>query len=54
MAGVDLHDDEFAAHFDGLRKVYPDRLEYERFNVRQDSDSWPGTALAVLGFKVDT
>jgi erythronate-4-phosphate dehydrogenase len=54
IAGADLHDDEFAAHFDGLRKVYPDRLEYERFDVRQDSDSWPGTALAALGFKVDT
>jgi len=54
MAGADLQDDEFAAHFDGLRKVYPDRLEYERFDVRQDSNSWPGSALAVLGFKVDT
>jgi erythronate-4-phosphate dehydrogenase len=54
MAGADLQDDEFAAHFDGLRKVYPDRLEYERFNVRQDSDSWAGTALAALGFNLDT
>ncbi len=52
IAGVDLDDDEFAAHFDGLRKVYPDRLEYERFSIRQDSDSWPGTVLAALGFKV--
>ena len=54
IAGADLQDDEFAAHFDGLRKVYPDRLEYERFNVRQDSDSWAGTALAALGFNLDT
>ena len=54
MAGADLPDDEFAVHFDALRKVYPDRLEYERFDVRQDSNSWPGSALAVLGFKVDT
>jgi erythronate-4-phosphate dehydrogenase len=53
IAGADLHDSEFAIHFDGLRKVYPDRLEYERCNVRQDSDTWPGTALAALGFKVD-
>jgi erythronate-4-phosphate dehydrogenase len=54
IAGADLDDDEFAAHFDGLRKVYPDRLEYERFKIRQDSDSWPGTVLAALGFKVDS
>jgi erythronate-4-phosphate dehydrogenase len=53
IAGADLHDDEFAAHFDGLRKVYPDRLEYERFSIRQDSDRWPGTVLAALGFKVE-
>jgi erythronate-4-phosphate dehydrogenase len=54
MAGANLHDDEFVAHFDGLRKAYPDRLEYGRWNVRQDSDRWPGSALAALGFKVDT
>jgi len=52
MAAADLHDDEFAVHFDALRKVYPDRLEYERFNVRQDSGSWPGSALAALGFNL--
>ncbi len=26
-----LSDHEFAAHFDSLRKVYPDRFEYERY-----------------------
>jgi hypothetical protein len=52
IAGADLHDDEFAIHFDGLRKVYPDRLEYERFSIRQDNDRWADTSLAALGFKV--
>jgi erythronate-4-phosphate dehydrogenase len=51
IAGANLDDDEFSAHFDGLRKVYPDRLEYERFNIKQDQNSWPGTILAALGFK---
>jgi len=51
IAGVDLDNDEFAAHFDGLRKVYPDRLEYERFSIRREKHSGQGTVLATLGFK---
>ena len=54
ITGANLDDDEFSAHFDGLRRVYPDRLEYERFSSRQDSDRWPGTVLAALGFEVDS
>jgi erythronate-4-phosphate dehydrogenase len=53
VAGADLDDEEFAIHFDGLRRVFPDRLEYERFSVRRDNDSLPGTVLAALGFKMD-
>ena len=53
ITGANLDDDEFSAHFDGLRRVYPDRLEYERFSSRQDSYRWPGTVLAALGFEVD-
>ena len=26
-----LGDQEFANHFDSLRKIYPDRFEYERY-----------------------
>ena len=54
ITGANLDDDEFSTHFDGLRRVYPERLEYERFSSRQDSDRWPGTVLAALGFKVDS
>jgi len=53
VVGQDLDDNEFAAHFDGLRKVYPDRLEYERFSVRQVDDSWSNTVLTALGFQTD-
>jgi erythronate-4-phosphate dehydrogenase len=28
-----MSDQEFAAHFDSLRKVYPDRFEYERYRL---------------------
>lgn len=52
-AGTNLDDDEFSTHFDGLRKVYPDRLEYERFSIGQAKQSWTETILAALGFKVD-
>jgi len=51
IAGENLDDVQFSTHFDGLRKVYPDRLEYERFSIKQDKNSWPGTILAALGFK---
>ncbi len=50
VAGADLDDSEFAQHFDGLRKVYPDRLEYERFRVRQVGDKSRGAVLTELGF----
>ena len=33
VAGAALDDAAFASHFDGLRRVYPDRLEYARFDV---------------------
>jgi erythronate-4-phosphate dehydrogenase len=52
VAGANLDDDEFAVHFDGLRKFFPDRLEYERFSVEQIDDGWPNTVLAALGFKM--
>jgi len=54
IAGADLDDDEFSTHFDGLRKVYPDRLEYERFSIRQPDHNSQNNVLAALGFKVDS
>ena len=53
IAGANLDDDEFSTHFDGLRKVYPDRLEYDRFSIRQAKQSWTGTVLTTLGFELD-
>jgi len=53
VAGANLDDDAFAAHFDGLRKVYPDRLEYERFRIRQVNDKLRGAILTELGFQLD-
>ena len=51
VGGANLDDDAFAAHFDGLRKVYPDRLEYERFRIRQVNDKLRGAVLTELGFQ---
>ncbi|MCH7882721.1 MAG: hypothetical protein IIB69_14385 [Proteobacteria bacterium] len=28
-----MSDQEFAVHFDSLRKVYPERFEYERYRL---------------------
>ena len=53
VAGADLDDDELAMRFDGLRKVYPDRLEYERFRIRQVNDKLRGAVLTQLGFQWD-
>ena len=30
---IQLSDQEFASHFESLRRVYPDRLEYERYQL---------------------
>lgn len=50
IAGVDFADDAFAAHFDSLRRVYPDRLEYARFNLDIDAGAQPQQQLRQLGF----
>jgi erythronate-4-phosphate dehydrogenase len=52
IAGADLEDDKFAAHFDGLRKVFPDRLEYEHCNIKRANNSGESAVLAALGFKM--
>jgi erythronate-4-phosphate dehydrogenase len=50
-AGSDLDDASFARHFDALRRVYPDRLEYERFIVQQQDSGTPTEVLKQLGFR---
>ncbi|MDH3218135.1 MAG: 4-phosphoerythronate dehydrogenase [Gammaproteobacteria bacterium] len=52
VAGADFDDDRFAQHFDGLRRVYPDRLEYERFTVGRRKGGLPDKVLRRLGFKI--
>ena len=52
LAGARFDDSAFAAHFDGLRRVYPDRLEYERFCVDRQLTGLPSTTLRQLGFQV--
>ncbi|MCP4331356.1 MAG: 4-phosphoerythronate dehydrogenase [Gammaproteobacteria bacterium] len=52
VGGHDLDDDAFAAHFDGLRRVYPDRLEYPRFSLGIDTDTQLTDQLARLGFQL--
>jgi len=50
--GHALDDDAFALHFDGLRRVYPDRLEYDRFSLGVDTTTSTAEQLARLGFQV--
>ena len=50
-AGSDLDDATFALHFDALRRVYPDRLEYERFIVQQKDTGVPVEVLQQPGFR---
>ena len=51
-AGANLDDAAFAAHFDGLRRVYPDRLEYPRFRVDPGDNPAARARLRALGFAV--
>ncbi len=51
VAGAVFNDSAFATHFDGLRKVYPDRLEYERFIVEQPAPAHSRARLQRLGFE---
>lgn len=50
--GAALGEDDFAVHFDGLRRVYPDRLEYPRFSVNRQGIGLPTTVLQQLGFEL--
>ena len=50
LAGQELDDDAFAVHFDGLRRVFPDRLEYDRFILDVSTSTSVADRLAQLGF----
>lgn len=52
LAGTGFDDQAFATHFDSLRRVYPDRLEYERFSVDSGDSGLPQATLRELGFRV--
>ena len=52
VGGHDLDDDAFAVHFDGLRRVYPDRLEYDRFSLKADATTPVTEKLRQLGFEL--
>ena len=53
-AGSNFDDATFARHFDALRRVYPDRLEYERFIVQHQDTGIPADVLLQLGFRTGT
>ena len=50
--GSSLADDDFSALFDGLRRIFPDRLEYDRFSLNVDRSSQPADQLVQLGFQL--
>ncbi|MGD2171568.1 MAG: 4-phosphoerythronate dehydrogenase [Gammaproteobacteria bacterium] len=52
VGGIDLDDEARARHFDSLRRVYPDRLEYPRFSVDPENAGDCAVALKELGFEV--
>ena len=52
VAGADFDDETFAKHFDDLRRVFPDRLEYDRCVVTQQGDKLTFQKLLQLGFKL--
>lgn len=52
VGGHKLDDGAFAVHFDGLRRVYPERLEYPRFCLNTDAASPAAERLRQLGFQL--
>ena len=54
LTGSNLGDTDFAAHFDGLRRVFPERLEYTHFSLRNLAQGSELVALRQLGFQVDS
>jgi hypothetical protein len=53
VGGASLENDAFPAHFDGLRRIFPDRLEYDRFHLHNLPTGSPLMTLQRLGFHTD-
>jgi len=52
VAGASLANGAFPAHFDGLRRIFPDRLEYDRFSLAHLPPGSPLATLQQLGFQI--
>ena len=48
-----MSNEEFASHFDSLRRIYPDRFEYERYRVNVISDKKVAYQIERLLFNVE-
>jgi erythronate-4-phosphate dehydrogenase len=53
IVGSNLDDADFAVHFDGLRRVFPERLEYPRFRLLNLVQRSELPVLRKLGFDTD-
>ncbi len=53
LSGSKLVNEEFARHFDSLRRVYQDRLEYERFQLKGVTDENTAAIARQLRFRLD-
>jgi hypothetical protein len=52
VGGLDLDDSRRGGYFDGLRRGYPDRLEYSRFEVDRANAGDYAQVLETLGFVI--
>ena len=52
LAGALLADAAFGTHFDGLRRIFPGRLEYNRFELQVNAATQPVKRLRQLGFLI--
>ena len=52
LEALDLDAESLGRHFDSLRRVYPDRLEYDRCRLRIDHAQQPVAQLESLGFRI--
>jgi erythronate-4-phosphate dehydrogenase len=49
----DRNDADFSRHFDSLRKVYPNRFEYERYRLPETTDKNTAAIARKLHFKIN-
>jgi erythronate-4-phosphate dehydrogenase len=54
VKGAQLDEESFVTHFDGLRKLYPDRLEYERCVINQHTNQLSVSTLQNMGFQTES